>query len=242
MSFDSFKWFTTAPLLIGVSLFFYSSLSQALPRITFSCGFDASLPVYQQLELSYRQAFAKLGYEFTMVPVGAQRSLASANSGVVDGECARIDNFKELYPDSNLMRVDVFLGETELGVWSYRKDMKIDKVEDIINQHLIVGFPRGSLMSENYASLHQLSNIARTTSFQTAIKMLAAKRFDLLMASSDLVRQQLALTSLQTPLYKVGVLARFRIYPYIHESRQALLPQFSEELQKLIPAKGIALE
>lgn len=212
-------------------------------KISFSCGvISADTPIYKKVESIYRQAFSQLGYEFEMVVApNPKRSLAEARNGGTDGDCARIGDLNELSTDSRLLRVDVKILETKLGVWSINPSLQINSAQAIVAGNLTIGYTRGSLIAERFISTHKLTHAQAINMPEGAIKMLLAKRYDLLINSSDIITAELKRLHLEGKIFNVGTLERYDVYPYLNEKHKALLPQLQNELKKLIPPQGIDL-
>jgi len=228
-----------------ILLLFCASSVHADParkKITFMCSLATSLPAYREFEDRYRQAFAAMGYDFSMISASTQRALIDANNGTADGDCARTDYFLTSEQTSNLLKVDVKMTTTELSAWSHDPNLKLHTASELKNSPLKIGYPRGHLMSDKFMADNGLTPHLLTTDTNIAIKMLSARRYDVLLASTDMVNQYLPGIHLRQKIYKVGVLQLLDIYPFMNKKHQALIPQFTEELRKLVPPEGIPIE
>lgn len=225
---------------IAISSFSFAQ-TPAHKKILFSCGATSpDNPLYKTVEATYRQAFAQMGYEFSMITSpNLKRSLAEARYGGSDGDCGRLKFLNDLIPNSHLIRVDVKVLETSLSAWSYNPNLHINSAEAIKADNLSLGYTRGALIVEHYLSQHPLPQAQIANTPETAIKMLLAKRFDLLIISSDIMAVELKRLQLEGKLHNVGVLERYDVYPYLNERHKALLPQLERELTKIIPEHGL---
>lgn len=217
-----------------------ASLAQAREQMVFSCSIPASTQFYQQLNGYLTQAFDQLGYDFKMVSANPKRALTEAHKQVVDGDCGRAWETLSDEQQLHLLKLPL-IATTQLSVWSANAQLKITSATDIATQQLSYGYPREQMMSERFAQTHQLVNPVISPDIKVAIKMLAAKRYDLLIASNDLVKQTLPSLSLRTQIYQVGVFEKVLVYPLIIDQHRKLVPALTAELSKLIPPEGIPL-
>lgn len=86
-----------------------SGISPPLVATDYSPGFIESLVT---------EAFARLGIEFEVINLPAERALVNANRGIEDGNLLRIAGLEKYYP--NLMRVPEKLMDTEFVGYSMK--------------------------------------------------------------------------------------------------------------------------
>lgn len=87
-----------------------SGISPPLVASDYSPGFIESLAT---------EAFARLGIEFEVIKLPAERALVNANKGIEDGNLLRIAGLEKSYP--NLMRVPEKLMDTEFVGYSLKE-------------------------------------------------------------------------------------------------------------------------
>lgn len=194
------------------------------------------------MEALYRDSFAAIGYEFEMVSKPPLRSLAEANSGITDGECARVANYNAADPKSPLKRVDVMIAKTNLDAWSYDNTIKFDGVASLLTNNYKIAYGKGTVAMALLLSRFPLNHVQEVNSIELGIKMLARKRFDVLISPSAIFKYELSRTSVETKLYFVGTLMVLEGYPYLHERYHHLIPTLTEELRKRTPEGGLPLQ
>lgn len=227
---------------IALSLFVcHSTIANEPKRIIFSCWIDADLPAFSALESLYRDSFAALGYEFVMLSKPPLRSLAEANSGITDGECARVGNYLDAAPDSPLQRVDVMIAKTNLDAWSYDNTIKLNGPLSLINSPYKIAYGKGTVAMELLLSRLPLKNLQSVGSIDLGIKMLARKRFDVLISPRAIFKQVLAQNPVDVELYFAGTILELEGYPYLNKRHNMLAPAFTEELRKRTIEGGLEL-
>ncbi len=87
-----------------------SGISPPLVATDYNPGFIESLAT---------EAFARLGIEFEVIKLPAERALVNANKGIEDGNLLRIAGLEKYYP--NLMRVPEKLMDTEFVGYSLKE-------------------------------------------------------------------------------------------------------------------------
>ena len=230
------------PLAISSLLLCFSAALADEAQIVFSCSIPKSTHVYQHLETIYRQAFARLGYQFQMKDANPKRALTEAQQGKTDGNCARAWPILTQAQQANLVQIPQVIATTRLSAWSTNPKQQLASAEEIIKKELRVGFPRDQIMSQNFAKRHGITRVVTTPDIEIAIKMLAAGRFDLLITSGDLVRQTLVNTNIRQPIYQVGQFEQLHFYPLLNQKHSALVPALTAELKQLLPPQGLTLE
>lgn len=209
------------------------------PKITFSCWIPKELPAFGWLENLYRESFAAIGYEFTMVHYPSLRSLATANRGVTDGDCARIANYREIAPDSPLIRIEVMIAQTHLEAWTHDKSIQFENPWDLLSSDYQIGYEKGAASMQALLTQYPLKNLHSVGSIELGIKMLARKRFDIFISPGAVFRQSLDHNPAAVPLYSLGTLMVLDGHPYMHSRHRELIPAFTAELRKRHPGGGL---
>lgn len=229
-----------------VSLFSHFSVAEdtARPSITFICGgVSVESPLFKAASDIYKTAFTALGYDFKMISSpNLKRSLAEANHGGIDGDCARSANLNSTINGSRLQKINVKILETSIAAWSRDSTLVISSADDIRRLNLKVGYLRGTIVTEKFLTTHQISNTLAINTPELAIKMLLAGRYDLLLLSPQVVKSELRRLKRENSVHNVGTLERNDLYPYINERHKALIPQLEIELRKIVPPTGIDID
>lgn len=201
--------------------------------ITFSCAIVPDSEVIEQLDQLYQQAFDQLGYDFIMVDRPGRRSLTDVNQGHVDGECARFGLLQDDSRFTELVRVEAKLVDFKLNVYSYRTDLPEVTAVNITQLQLRVGYQRGSAAQDSL--LAELPSAYKTQFIELGhgLRMMAAKRLDVIVTPQALIAATLAKVSTPAP-QRVGTLAQFGAYPYLNREHQALAPRLAAVLNQIL--------
>lgn len=218
------------------------SLASDAKKISFSCWIPPASRYSIILGRIYREAFAALGYDFEMIYRPMQREIYEANQGISDGVCARDWSYLSGAPESPLLRVDVVVARTELQVWSNDPDIKIANAGELNASSLQVGYVRGSSGNEVIFSKERMATAQALIDAEVGIKMLSAGRIDLLIIIDATLQRLLPGMQLRNDIYNAGTLYSQKAYVHLHPRHRDLLPAFTEELRRRIPAGGISIE
>lgn len=219
-----------------------STTSASEPKhITFSCWIPAELPAFIALEKLYRESFAEIGYAFTMTHHAPLRSLSIANQGITDGECARVANYRFIAPNSPLERVDVMIAKTSLHVWSHDKNLKFNGPRSLLNKNYTIAYIRGTVAMQLVLARLPLKNLQTVSNTGLGIKMLARKRFDILICPEAVFNQEIALIPLEVELHSLGALMELKGHPYLHKRHNNIKTAFAAALQQRLPEGGLTL-
>ncbi|MCP8897855.1 transporter substrate-binding domain-containing protein [Gilvimarinus xylanilyticus] len=227
-------------LLVGFSPL--ASLAQTdSQRIVFTCSLPTEIPGIKTLETYYRDAFAKLGYQFSMTHRPDKRSLAEARSGQSDGECARIPETFSQAQLSDFAPVDVVVGTTTINLWGrhpdhleptrLQPDNKVCFVESSsASQHWLEAFRQNH--PEKAPEVYEINN------YQTALRMLAFGRLDYCVGAQVSFENAAQRNSLRGQVFDNGTLFRAQAKPLLNRKHMAIAPAFARELQAIVDERG----
>lgn len=218
-----------------------TTLASEPKQVTFSCWIPAELPTFIALEKLYRESFAEIGYTFTMTHHAPLRSRSIANQGITDGECARIANYRFIAPNSPLERVDVMIAKTNLHVWSHDKNLKFTGPRSLLNKNYEIAYVKGTVAMQLVLARLPLEHLRTVSTTGLAIKMLARKRFDILIAPEAVFDQEAARIPLDVELHSLGTLMVLEGHPYLHKRHKDIKAAFTAALDKRVPEGGLSL-
>lgn len=210
-------------------------------HITFSCWIPAELPAFNALEKLYRESFAEIGYTFTMIHHAPLRSLSIANQGITDGECARVANYRSIASKSPLERVEVMIAKTNLHVWSHDKNLKFNGPRSLLNKDYTIAYIKGTVAMQLVLARLPLKNLQTVSNTGLGIKMLARKRFDILIYPEAVFNQEAARIPLDVELHSLGALMELEGHPYLHKRHNNIKAAFTAALQERVPEGGLTL-
>ncbi|WP_159084820.1 substrate-binding periplasmic protein [Dongshaea marina] len=173
-----------------------------------------------------REAYAPLGIEVRLQILPPPKTLAMANSGVVDGELNRIQGVEQQYP--NLLRVPVAVNYIEMMVVTNGMLFKVDGWQSLRTYR--IGYKSGIKLAE------QATRGMYITSYLSDKKLLhdlKSGKIDLILvgrmeALDHLARQPDSnIKMLEPPLVKM------KLYHYLNQKHRALLPEITRQLQQM---------
>lgn len=227
---------------LGLLILLITPKVTATPTITFSCWISPDVPLYQQVETLFRDAFRELGYEFAMHYRPNQRSLMEAKTGASDGDCARTYLYAQEHPDSRLVRVDTMITRTSLEAWSNDPELKLTSEADLYREPWRIGYLRGNVAVDAIMGRHTLPALVPVASSGNGLKMLSAGRLDLFIGTSISTRQELHRLNLPNPIYSAGHVMTLDGHAYLNEKHRELAPALAEALRRLMSAEEFTFE
>lgn len=218
-------------IYLTVQLLCWSSFTWSAGKIVFACSFDESSPDLLAVKRIYSEAFAALGYDFSMIYPPAGRGIAMLDSGLVDGDCGRNGKFIEMTGSHNLLRVLEPIRNVNVSVWTNSPNIKISTLTDINRKGVQVGYVRGLIgvrsILDSFGNIKKLS----LNDTVTGLKMLSANRLNFFVGVDSNVRQGLRVMEFQNPIYLAGRLSRSNLYPYLNKEHAHMAKRLAKELK-----------
>lgn len=236
-----------SPLLLILLMLSSAGYPEPTPssdrQITFTCSLGMELPLTQTLLNYYQVAFAQLGYDFAMQHRPPKRALIEAVTGRSDGDCARVPGFLSAEHSTQLIEIDVIIGQSAIHVWS--TEDRAFSLQQLENADYIIGYNVGSQFSAYLA--HRLANgatgrtprLQSVNSTETGLKMLGSGRLTHFLGVNFDIATSYEALDVSEPLYDSGRLAEFVAKPYLHRRHRQLAPLFTAQLKKVVAEKGI---
>jgi polar amino acid transport system substrate-binding protein len=219
--------------IFAIFFMMQTSLAEEINEITFSAG--APLDGYQARIIVpiLSEAFKRNQIRFHAKYYPSLRSLQLSNSGEVDGELHRVDNFFEVsdgkYP--NLLRIDSLLLSVWLSAFS-TQNIKLESWEDLRNYRVI--YYRGRKNVEKH--LHRVlpnEQIYAVNTDEQAFRMLVADRADIVISENVQGNRIIADNPKLSAVVEIAKLQETKIYAYIHKKHEKLLPKIAETIGKM---------
>lgn len=221
-------WPAVLVVLVAFSLFFVSFEAAAYDKgyvISYSPGTVFHDLVRDRIKVVYERA----GIEAEFVALPHNRSLISANSGVVDGDAGRVPSVEEKY--TNLRRVNVKLMDLNGAVYTARKDIKA------YEENMLTDYRVGHVLGVQWAQKKMRGFEATTAnSYKALFDMLVQKRIDLILgteASAEAAVEELGerasdIRKLQPFVFSAP------IYHYVHKKNEEIIPRLEKALTELL--------
>ena len=207
--------------------------AEAIDEVTFSGG--APLDGYQPRIIVpiLAEAFKRNGIRFHAKYYPSLRSLASSNSGQVDGELHRVYDFHLVsggkYP--NLIRIESKLLSVWLAAFT-AKNIKIQTWNDLKEYNVI--YYRGRKNVEQFLKkILPPERIHDTKTDKQAFKMLAAGRVDIVISESRQGKILISDNPEFSDIVEIAKIDETKIYAYIHKKHKEIAPKIAETIEKM---------
>lgn len=173
------------------------------------------------------EAYGRIGYKVAINRVPGRRALILADSGVVDGEAARLAAVEKKCP--NLIRVPTSIFRSEMVVFTRDKTIDVSRGWDSLDAYTV-----GVLSGYKYVeTMTEGKERILSSSYESLFKMLEIGRVDIVVLS--LFDGLKALKDLQidnvSTMYPP--LADLPVYHYLHIKNEKLVPQINAVLQEM---------
>ena len=206
---------------------------QSEKTIVFATIFVKSVSFYNEMSLIYTEAFRRLGYNFKLVSLPGERAMVDANSGLLDGEAARIA-YLDLNKYPNLIRVGESIIVTKDGAYSADPSIRINGWESLRGKGYKVGLYKGIKSIEQKLPLYvEKENIVTLADFEQCLKMLQARRIDIFIVPI-LIEES---TPMKSPAYsdikRVGIVEEKILYPWFNKRHKELVSRLADTLKAM---------
>ncbi len=184
-------------------------------------------PASDIAELVLREAYRRIGIEMQSQTFPAERSLTASNSGLADGEIARLTGLEATYP--NLMMVPVAVNRIDVAAFVKKAAFRVNGWESL--RPYAIGIRRGIKYAEQGT---KGMNVESVTSYEQSFRMLDSGRIDVAVASLDgglkIIRDMRlkGIRPLAPPL-----MAAINQYHYLHRKHADLMPKIIKALREM---------
>lgn len=229
--------FVLSLLLSGYNSAAYEDVlpQNSLKKIVFSCQLTEENLFYKQLNQRYSDAFSRLGYQFRMEHQPNVRSVHSANSGVVDGNCFRVSDFVDNTKYKNLIRVDYVVGELSFDIWRLNNG-QTKPYTNLIHPHHKIGYTRGANIIKRQLESNNKSNpITPINETISGFQMLILGRIDIYIEHSykaENAFKQLPIEE-RALVINSGSYLMVNVYPYLNKQHRHLSKPLAKALHSL---------
>jgi len=213
--------------IIIIFLISISFLEANIKALTINAGF--SWPETQLLESIITEGFKRANIPLKYQVMPTQRSLINSNSGIDDGEAARIWEINKIYP--NLLRVPVAIHSINIMVLS-RSNLNINKPSDLKPYN--VGVIRGVKIAEKLLNSIKPRSITKTTDHITLIKMLSNHRLDVIITSKIALLTGLQTTKMQNFYMASKPIISRPLYMQLNKKHKDLIPKLEKAFNSMV--------
>lgn len=226
-------WRCAGALFLTLQLLCWSSLTWSAEKIVFTCTINESNQDYHVLMQVYTEAFAALGYEFSMVSPPARRGIAMLDAGTVDGDCGRTGRFIEIVGTDNLVIVEEPIFRIDTTVWTNAPNIKFFALPEEMGQGVRVGYVRGYVGIRSILDTLNNVKVLPITNTSIGMKMLNANRLDFFVGLDSKIRQELTKTEFKRPFYVAGQIGHSNLYPYLTKKHAHLVDGLAKEIKRI---------
>lgn len=179
------------------------------------------------LDLVYREAFSRIGYEVTISRIPAERAMTNVNKGIDDGKYIKIAGLSRLYP--NTIQVSEKCIDYEFVIFTKKADFKPTDYDSLKPYN--VAFINGwKILEKNVVGTASLTKVENA---ELLFKLLEKDRTDIIIYSrlegyalvKDMGLKEIKV--LEPPLI---VRAMFL---YMHKKHEVLVPKVAEALRDM---------
>lgn len=217
----SLATFAVLEILLG-----FSALAEdTVYTISYSPGTLFHQLVRDRAKVMYERA----GLKANFIALPHNRSLISANEGVVDGDVGRVPSVEEKYP--NLVRIDIQLMDLKGAVYTIRPEIEVYE-DGLLDSHRV-----GYVLGVRWPQKRMEGKKAITArDYPSLFEMLLQDRVDLLLAteaSAESVMKELGdradnIRKLQPFIFTAP------IFHYVNKRHIDIVPQLEKALKDLV--------
>jgi len=173
------------------------------------------------------EAFRRCDLKLETMQLPAERSLINANMGIEDGEMSRIAGLEKSYP--NLIRVPETIMDWEFYAFSELEIELKGGWSDLANYS--VAFINGWKILENNVPAE--AEITKVKNAEQLFYLLARKRAQIVIYERWAGLRRIKQQELKSVRPIQPVLAKRKMYMYLHKKHQALVPKLAAALKSM---------
>jgi hypothetical protein len=218
-----------AALLVSVAFPLRSGFAE---QIVFENPADVEVYATRLANRVYHEAFARLGLEYEVCILPANRALFLADIGKIDGLVHRVASFQRHYP--SLVRVDESVVTVDIAVYGVDPALRIESWEDLARAGLRTNYPRSvRFVSDKIAASMPDELVEAVNSRASGLRKLLAGRADLYVDIKEAVDLLLASEFPGRKIVKLGTIDQLVLYPYLAAHRASMAPRLAETLRQM---------
>jgi|APSaa5957512622_1039677.scaffolds.fasta_scaffold44449_1 polar amino acid transport system substrate-binding protein len=200
------------------------------PKLVLNTSYTAPITAPDKtgaLDLFYQELFKRLGWDFEIQYLPAERALTNANRGIDDGDVCRIFGLEKKYP--NLIRVPEVLMQYEHVIFTRKFDFKVTGPDDLKPHD--VGVVKGwKIIEWNTKTARSVTLVDDGTQL---FGMLADDRIDL----GIIERMTGMMLAKKSGFKNIRILEPAFLsgdwYLYLHKKHRNLVPIIADEIRKM---------
>jgi hypothetical protein len=214
-------------------------LPRGAPVMVFSADAPADSYAFKWFNLIYTELFKRLGMGFRLESYALKRQGLQSESGAVDGEVNRAYGYAAT--QSTLVRVEEPIIDLTLALYTANPTLRLQRLEDIAEQKLLVEYRRGILLCENALKpLTGPDRLSDVVTYEQGLRKLLTQRTDLYcdFTLSIVVATHTLDLEGAGRIRKVLDISKLPTYPYLHNKHAELAPRMASTLKRM-KAEGL---
>ncbi len=214
-----------------IILFPYHGLAAAAPpKLILNTSYTAPINAPDGagvLDLFYRELFKRLGIDYEIQHLPAERALTNANRGIDDGDVCRIFGLEKKYP--NLVRVPERIMSYEHVIFSREADFKVTGPRDLPPYD--VGVVKGWKIIEWNTTTAR--SVTLVDAGEQLFSMLADRRIDLAIIERMAGRMHLKKLGVKNIRILEPAFLKGDWFLYLHKKHRNLIPVIDAEIRRM---------
>jgi hypothetical protein len=181
------------------------------------------------------QALSRMGIDFEFKEVPTRRASYYLNSGLVDGDLARVYSYGDTF--ENIIRVEEPVTIVTFAAFSTNPSIKVSGWESLKDSNYTFDYKRGVMIVEGNLSKNvPEKNIQVSPTFESGVEKIIRNRVDIYIGNSFEVYR--TLEKLQSKnlksntVHMVGELEVITNHVYLHKKHAGLAEELSNTLKK----------
>ncbi|SMF02579.1 substrate-binding periplasmic protein [Pseudobacteriovorax antillogorgiicola] len=203
--------------------------------LTFALPFEdvSSIKIYgKRFSSFYESVFSPINRDVKFVYYPSKRSLQIADSGVIDGEAARLAGLLEYGMVQNLIRIEPPITEVQTRVFGETNHPPIKDWQALAKMGGRVGLQRGMVIWAARARKHGVK-LVELNRIGQGLDLLVAKRIDYLIAAGGITEKVIHAKNQGDKVEALGTLDLDNIHLWLHKKHQDLIPQVEKQIRRL---------
>lgn len=177
-----------------------------------------------------RDALAQLGYDLEIMHNPGLRSLAMANSGLVDGELVRIKDMRADYP--NLLKVPEPLGRADLALFVATERAPASRRWTDFDATSVVAL-RGMVIMQYLPARFQELPQVRAQNYLQAMHLVIAGRADLAVLPASFIQKPENAELVGKLLPLAPIVGQVEGFVHLHKRHAGLVQPLAEKMRQL---------
>jgi len=201
--------------------------------LVMACAVSNDTYLGRVLDLVYREAFRRLGFEFEYRHYPAKRASLTADEGRVDGDLARVYAYGQTHPE--LIRVEEAPFSDRFVAIATNPEIKLDGWESLRGTTYRVEYLHGYQRAhDKLTEVVEPARLSALSNWRHGLKKLIRGRTDVFIDVENVIEPLLKQDEFQSAnLVVVGVMEEITLHAYLHKKHAPLAAQLSAVLKDM---------